>query len=150
MAIKRHQALVEYSKDHHQALLLCWKIQVGFSKGVAAERIKAYSDWFYENHILDHFQKEEKYMFPVLGNEHKLIVRALEEHKILLALFTDTTQIEDSLKQIQTLLKSHIRFEEQILFNEIQSAATQEELEIIERFHRDEKFVENLSDVFWK
>ncbi|MDD3722603.1 MAG: hemerythrin domain-containing protein [Lutibacter sp.] len=150
MAIKRHQALKEYSRDHHHALLLCWKIQVGFSKGIAVGRIKAYSDWFYENHILDHFQKEEKYMFPVLGNEHKLIVQALNEHKILLEFFTDTIHIEDSLKKIQTLLKSHIRFEEQILFNEIQSAATPEELEKIERFHRDEKFVDNLSDDFWK
>ncbi|MDP3946579.1 MAG: hemerythrin domain-containing protein [Lutibacter sp.] len=150
MAIKRHLALQEYSKDHHQALLLCWKIQVGFSKGIAAERIKAYSDWFYENHILEHFQKEEKYMFPVLGSEHKLIVQALEEHKILLALFTDTAQIEDSLKQIQTLLKAHIRFEEQILFNEIQSAATPQELEKIAQFHKDEKYVDNLNDIFWK
>jgi iron-sulfur cluster repair protein YtfE (RIC family) len=150
MAIKRHLALQEYSKDHHQALLLCWKIQVGFSKGIAAERIKVYADWFYENHILEHFQKEEKYMFPVLGSEHKLIVQALEEHKILLALFTDTAQIEDSLKQIQTLLKAHIRFEEQILFNEIQSAATPQELEKIAQFHKDEKYVDNLNDVFWK
>ncbi|MDO9274423.1 MAG: hemerythrin domain-containing protein, partial [Lutibacter sp.] len=76
--------------------------------------------------------------------------QALEEHKILLALFTDTIHIEDSLKQIQTLLKGHIRFEEQILFNEIQSAATPQELEKIAQFHRDEKFVDNLNDVFWK
>ncbi|MDD3722601.1 MAG: hypothetical protein PHW92_08950 [Lutibacter sp.] len=41
MAIKRLHALKEYSKDHHHALLLCWKIQVGFSKGIAVGRIKA-------------------------------------------------------------------------------------------------------------
>lgn len=150
MAIKRHQALKEYSKDHHQALLLCWKIQVGFSKGISTERIKTYTNWFYENHILEHFQKEEKYMFPVLGNENELIIQALEEHKILLELFTDTTQIEYSLKQIQILLKNHIRFEERVLFNEIQSAASSQELEIIEKFHRNEKFKDNLNDVFWK
>lgn len=150
MAIKRHLALQEYSKDHHQALLLCWKIQVGFSKGIAAERIKTYADWFYENHILEHFQLEEKVMFPVLGNEHKLILQALNEHKILLALFIDTTQIEDSLKQIQTLLKIHIRFEEQILFNEIQNAATPEELKQIEKVHHHGKFVDNVNDVFWR
>ena len=150
MAIKRHQALREYSKDHHQALLLCWKIQVGFLKGISADRIKTYTNWFYENHILDHFQKEEKYMFPVLGNENELIVQALKQHKLLLELFTDTTQIENSLKQIQTLLKDHIRFEERILFNEIQSAATPQELEKIEQFHSNEKFSDNLNDVFWK
>ena len=150
MAIKRHHALKEYSKDHHQALLLCWKIQVGFSKGISTDRIKTYTNWFYENHILAHFKKEEKYMFPVLGKENELVIQALEEHKILLEFFTDTTQIEYSLKQIQILLKNHIRFEERILFNEIQSAAIPEELEIIEKFHSNEKFKDNLNDVFWK
>jgi len=150
MAIKRHQALREYSKDHHQALLLCWKIQVGFLKGISADRIKTYTNWFYENHILDHFQKEEKYMFPVLGNENELIIQVLNEHKILLELFTDTIQIENSLKKIQTLLKDHIRFEERILFNEIQSEATPQELEKIEHFHSSENFSDNLNDVFWK
>jgi len=150
MAIKRHHALKEYSKDHHQALLLCWKIQVGFSKGISTDRIKTYTNWFYENHILAHFKKEEKYMFPVLGKENELVIQALEEHKILLEFFTDTTQIEYSLKQIQILLKNHIRFEERILFNEIQSAAIPQELEIIEKFHSNEKFKDNLNDVFWK
>jgi hypothetical protein len=150
MAIKRHHALKEYSKDHHQALLLCWKIQVGFSKGISTDRIKTYTNWFYENHILAHFKKEEKYMFPVLGKENELVIQALEEHKILLEFFTDTIQIEYSLKQIQILLKNHIRFEERILFNEIQSAAIPEELEIIEKFHSNEKFKDNLNDVFWK
>jgi len=47
-------------------------------------------------------------------------------------------------------LKDHIRFEERVLFNEIQSAATPLELEKIAQFHSDEKFKDNLNDVFWK
>lgn len=150
MAIKRHLSLQEYSKDHYQALSLCLKIKKGFSNGISIDRIKTYVDWFYNNHILEHFQLEEKYIFPVLGSNHELIIKAMEQHKLLLSLFTDISNIEYSLKEIQVQLKNHVRFEERILFNEIQSKANKEELEMIEKFHRNKKFKDNLSDVFWK
>lgn len=150
MAIKRHPSLQEYSRDHHQALLLCWKIKVGFSKGISVDRIKTYVNWFYENHILEHFTMEEKYMFPVLSSDHELIIRVLEEHKMLLDLFTNTDDVENSLKKLHVALKDHIRFEERILFNEIQSVASQDQLNKIEQFHSSEKFEDNLTDVFWK
>lgn len=150
MAIKRHQSLQEFSKDHHQALLLCWKIKVGLSKKVEVERIKTYVNWFYENHILEHFQLEEKYMFPVLGMHHPLIIQGIEEHKLLHSLFTNTSEIEQSLTALHIKLREHVRFEERILFNEIQDVAIKEQLEIIEKFHSNNKFVDNLNDVFWK
>ncbi len=150
MAIKRHPSLQEFSRDHHQALLLCWKIKEGFSRGISSERIKIYTNWFYKNHIIEHFKMEEKYMFPVLDSNHELIIRVMQEHKLLVDLFTKTTEIENSLKQLQTELKNHVRFEEQILFNEIQSKATKEELKRMEKYHKLEKFDDNLNDVFWK
>jgi hypothetical protein len=150
MAIKRLPSLQQYSRDHHLALLLCWKIKQGFSKGVSTKRIKKYVDWFYKNHIIEHFKMEEKYMFPVLDSNHKLIIQVLQEHKLLVDLFTNTSQIEDSLKQLQIALKDHVHFEEKILFNEIQSKATKEELDLMAKYHRTEKFEDNLNDVFWK
>ena len=150
MGIKRHASLQEYSRDHHHALLLCWKIKVGLQKGVAIDRIKAYTDWFYENHIIDHFIMEEKYMFPVLSSDHELIIQVLNEHKMLLELFTDLDDVENSLKKLHVALKDHIRFEERILFNEIQDAATSQQLNLIEKNRPEEKFEDNLSDVFWQ
>ncbi|MCF6182134.1 hemerythrin domain-containing protein [Lutibacter sp.] len=150
MAIKRNLSLQEYSRDHHYALLLCWKIKEGFSKGISVERIKKYVNWFYKNHIIEHFKMEEKYMFPVLDSNHELIIRVMQEHKLLVDLFTNTTQIKDSLKQLQIALKNHVRFEEQILFNEIQNVATKEELDLMAKYHHTEKFRDNLSDIFWK
>lgn len=150
MAIKRHQSLQEFSRDHHQALLLCWKIKVGLSIGISIDRIKTYVNWFYEAHILEHFQLEEKYMFPVLGDEHPLIIQAMEEHKLLEALFTSTSEVEKSLTELHVKLKEHVRFEERILFNEIQDVATKEQLDTIEKFHVNNKFADNFNDVFWK
>ena len=148
--LKRNDALRAVSRDHHQALLLCFKIKKGFSKGISADRIKKYSDWFYKNHILDHFELEEKYMFPVLGSENKLIRQALQEHQLLSKLFTDELHVEDSLKQISTELEKHIRFEERILFEEIQKAATRQQLEKIKQMHAAESCADNVSDEFWK
>lgn len=148
--IKRAEYLIPLSRDHHHGLLLCWKIKTGFTKGVSTERIKAYTDWFYKTHLLPHFELEEKYIFPVLGNENILIQQAIEEHKNLKHLFCDTLQIENSLKQIQVELEQHIRFEERVLFKEIQKVASTEKMEDIEQLHSEEKFIDNSSDVFWE
>ncbi len=146
--MKRHKALQPLSRDHHHGLLLCWKIRTGFSKGVDAKRIKKYADWFYKNHTLPHFEAEEKYVFPVFGLEHELIKKALTEHKRLKKLFEDEQSIEKSLSLLEEELEKHIRFEERVLFNEIQSVATKEQLQVINAIH-EERFEENSEDEFW-
>ena len=148
--LKRNTALLSFSKDHHHALLLCWKIKTGISKGIATERIKKYTDWFYEEHLAEHFRAEEEYLFSILESNHKLIQQAIKEHRLLSKLFTDKSDTEDSLEQIPAELEKHIRFEERILFNEIQSAATSAQLDRLKQKHTGEKFVDNLSDVFWQ
>ena len=148
--IQRSEYLKPLSREHHQGLLLCWKIKTGFSKGVALNRIKSYSDWFYKTHLIPHFETEEKYVFPVLGNDNKLIKQAIEEHRQLSKLFEDKSDTEASLKQIQTELEKHIRFEERTLFDQIQNTATQEQLTEFKLIHTEEKFIDNCSDEFWK
>lgn len=148
--IKRDKLIQPLSREHHHTLLLCWKIRKGFAKGVEPERIKVYADWFFEGHILPHFEIEEKYMFPVLGNKHALVKKALSEHRRLKRLFRDGEEIEKSLGQIEEELEKHIRFEERELFNIIQQKASQEELELIAEKHGpEEKFQENTADEFW-
>lgn len=147
--IKRHKAMQPFSRDHHHGLLLCWKIRIGFSKGVSAQRIKRYADWFFEHHARPHFELEEEHIFPILGNAHELVKRALAEHRRLTRLFNATDDIEKLLGQIEEELEKHIRFEERVLFNEIQKVATEKQLQIISKIHKDEKFNDNTDDVFW-
>lgn len=148
--IKRHKSLQPLSYEHHHSLLLCWKIRTGFSKGVEVERIKKYADWFFENHIQPHFEVEEIYFYPILGNEHVLVKKALSEHRRLTRLFESKDEIEKSLSLIEEELESHIRFEERVLFGEIQNIATEEQLKRVAEKHTDEKFQENTEDEFWK
>ncbi|MCE9540525.1 MAG: hemerythrin domain-containing protein [Bacteroidetes bacterium] len=150
MTIKRNEFLKPLSREHHHGLLLCWKIRIGLKKNVDPERIKKYVDWFYENHLIPHFEIEEESIFPILGNEHELIKRALAEHRRLKRLFESTEEILKSLSLIEEELESHIRFEERILFKEIQSVATVDQLKLLELSHTESKFIDNLTDSFWE
>lgn len=149
MPIKRNEYLKPISREHHHSLLLCWKIKMGFRKGIDPVRIKSYVTWFYNNHILEHFDIEERYIFPILGNDHMLVQKALSDHKRLIQLFETVTDLEENLKTIEIELDDHIRFEERVLFNEVQDVATAEQLELISIHHTEEKFFDNEKDAFW-
>ncbi len=58
--------------------------------------------------------------------------------------------VEKSLSLIEEALEQHIRFEERILFKEIQGIATVQQLEMLDKVHTEEKFIDNTDDEFWK
>lgn len=147
--IKRHPAMKQFSREHHFGLLLCWKIREGFRKGIDPERMKTYTDWFFQHHLKPHFEAEETYMFSLLPDEDKLKKRALKEHRRLERLFEENEDVNRSLSLIEEELEQHIRFEERILFAEIQKVATEEELETMEKMHQD-PLVDDWEDEFWK
>jgi len=148
--IKRDKALQGVSREHHHGLLLCWKIRRGFSKGIKTNRIKSYADWFYNTHLISHFEIEEKHIFPILGSDNELVKKAISQHKKLVRLFNDTDDISKSLSLLEEELEQHIWFEERVLFNEIQKVATEEQLAIISKLHTNEKFNDNTDDPFWE
>lgn len=147
--IKRHDSLRPLSRQHHHGLLLCWKIREGFRRNVTPERIKKYTDWFWQNHLQQHFEEEEKYVFVVLPTENKLLKKAIAEHRRLERLFKDQKDKVRSLNLIEEELEQHIRFEERLLFNEIQQNATPEQLNDMVMHHTD-LLCDNWDDEFWK
>jgi len=148
--IKRHLALQPLSRDHHKGLLLSWKIRTGFAKGIAVDRIKKYTDWFYKIYLTPHFKEEEKYIFPILGNNNEMVKKAIAQHRMLERLFNSTLEIKKSLSRIEEELEQHIRFEERVLFNEIQKVATEQQLQIILEEHKETKFLDTNTDNFWE
>lgn len=149
--IKRCESLQPLSREHHHGLLFSWKIKTGIKKNVEVSRIKIYADWFYQNYLIPHFGVEEKFVFPILGNDHELIERAVSEHRSLERLFESSpAEFQKNISLIGDALVNHIRFEERVLFGAIQKMATAEQLLSIEFNHSDEKFVDNLTDPFWE
>ncbi|MDO7171093.1 hemerythrin domain-containing protein [Mariniflexile sp. AS56] len=147
--LKRHKALQPLSREHHHGLLLSWKIRAGFSKNIEPERIKKYADWFFKTHLIPHFELEERYVFSVLEPDNELVKKALAEHRLLERLFAND-DLPLALSKIEEALVKHIRFEERVLFPEIQQVATEVELLAIEKIHQESGFVDNLDDEFWK
>ena len=101
---------------------------------------------------MSHFAVEEKYVFSVLGNENELVKRALMEHRKLRRLFERVNEEEKNLGLIEEKLEAHIRFEERVLFNEIQDVASPSELDEIVAKHSaqaDVAHIEEWEDEFW-
>lgn len=147
--IKRHTAIQPFSRDHHFGLLFSWKIRKGFSKNIPLERMTRFADWFYKHEIKPHFDDEEKYLFPVLEEGHEMVERALKEHRRIVRLFKDKKDPERSLHRLEEELPAHIRFEERVLFNEIQKIATPEQLAKIEEIHQEPEERSEYDDEFW-
>lgn len=147
--IKRHEALQPWSRDHHQGLLLSWKIKKGFALGIEHDRMKKYTDWFWENHLIPHFETEEQFIFPILGNDNRLVKQALDEHRQLKELFESKEAVSENLSKIETLLNDHIRFEERVLFNAIQEIATENEIKLLNEVHQNTADCGIWEDEFW-
>ncbi|WP_020533921.1 hemerythrin domain-containing protein [Flexithrix dorotheae] len=147
--LKRHKVLQPISREHHYHLLLCWKIRAGFRKKVDIARIKKYADWIFGNYIHPHFQLEEKYIFPLLPKGSELAKKALADHRRLTRLFKMKEDLVKSLSRIEEELEAHIRFEERILFTDLQDRMNKEKWDELEEKFEEKKFKENTEDEFW-
>ncbi len=149
-AIKRKEWLRNFSREHHFALLMCWKIRKGIDKKiVSAERIKLYAKWFYNENLLPHFKLEENVLFPILDTEEPALAKALAQHSELIELFLSKEVSYTNLSQIADKLEAHIRFEERVVFEMIQNKATENQIELATFEHAQMTFKDNLSDIFW-
>lgn len=148
--IKRHVAIQPLSREHHHGLLLCFRIRVGLQRNIDLTRIKQYIDWFWTNHLIEHFEIEEKYVFPVLDPQDEMSIRAHDDHRQLEQLITQENIDGPTLDKIASVLEAHIRFEERMMFNKIQDIATPEQLNDILVHHDQQIVCDDWKDPYWK
>lgn len=124
--IKRSKELGPLSRDHHDALLLCWKIRSGMKANVETQRIAVYTLSFFETELKGHFEQEEAFLFSLLKQEDALAAKAIQQHQAIRQQFALLKQSPDDtglLKSIADDVEAHIRFEERTLFNHIEQEA---------------------------
>lgn len=128
--MKRHEGIVTISREHHFGLLFCWKIRQGIRKNVAPERILPYVKYFWENHLLSHFNEEETLLFTLL--QDALVEQALAEHKHIRQLVEEIMVQEPvqtgQLDALVTAIDDHIRFEERTLFPHFETELPEDQL----------------------
>ncbi|RYZ21173.1 MAG: hemerythrin domain-containing protein [Chitinophagaceae bacterium] len=149
--IKRSEQLAPLSREHHEGLLLAWKLRQGLSRGVDARRLSAYLQWFWEGELADHFRREEAAFHPALPGA-PLLARMQEEHEEIEGLIHVDAQIPDAdlLEEIAQKINDHIRFEERELFPWIEGELGPERLNalvsIVEGTKKEER---TWTDAFW-
>lgn len=153
--IKRHPAIVEFSRDHHFALLLVWKIKEGLKKSIEISRISKYVVHFYDTNLIHHFIEEETMLFNKINISDPLILKTESEHDDMRNLIEALRNNPDDLKPLESfsaMLEKHVRFEERELFNYLQENISDEVLAEIEsgiesRAYRTD---DNWNDLFWE
>jgi len=136
--MKRHQALIPLSRDHHATLLLARLLRSDAPpyKGLPVEyKDKAeYAMKHYREELLGHFEQEEK-MIPLLKGVNTTLDSLLAcmkvEHQELHFLFNSINMNQELSSQLDILgraLESHVRKEDREIFPLIQECCTEEVL----------------------
>ena len=151
--IKRSKELAPLSREHHDGLLLCWKIRTGFARQIEEERIVNYVQHFYNTDLKPHFQKEEDYLFVLLPATDSLRTEAVGQHRELEGLIglMNNGLAHIALSNFADLLERHIRFEERDLFPHFESVTDTLKLQAVsEQIDSKEKQCEmDWNDKFW-
>lgn len=119
--MRRSEALIELSREHHTALSLAQRARLVAANGdtAALEGMAAKMRIRFESELNPHFEEEERWLFPALAaaGETALVERGLAEHAELRQL---VEQLADggaeALQAFADGLTQHIRFEERELF----------------------------------
>lgn len=150
--MKRNENIIPLSHDHHFGLLCCWKIRQGLKKEVELSRIQKYVDYFWNNHLKEHFKEEDDILFPYLEDEFS--TRVAKEHQDLEHLFSEIYENPSiqNFEAFANLLDDHIRFEERQWFPHLEKNLTNTQLleigKALAEVHSDEQDL--FEDEFWK
>lgn len=154
--MKRHNALILLSHDHHHGLLLAQLLKKNAPpyKGLPKDPLgkMKYAVEAFKSDLIIHFKDEEEILFPLLKGKSDeidtLIDELLDEHKKIehgIASLNKSDDLANDLDEIGVILENHIRKEERILFQKVPSVLSEVELTGIE--NSIEKSRENFQKV---
>ncbi|MCL6523500.1 MAG: hemerythrin domain-containing protein [Thermoflavifilum sp.] len=132
--IKRHQAIQQLSRDHHFALLFCWKIRQGLQLGIEANRIAKYVGYFHTHYLIPHFQEEEKILFVHFSQDEKVQLAIEQHHRIqyLVERIVKQSHVDTQLfNELADSLDAHVRYEERELFTYLEKQLSERQLQQI-------------------
>ena len=150
--IKRSKQLTPLSKDHHDGLLFAWKIRQGLKNNTDIKLIAEYVQWFWKNHLEEHFREEEQILAPHLPADNELLKQMFDEHENIEAMIHINENIPDAvlLAGLAQAIDDHIRFEERVLFPYAEKIIPETELNLIyEQLPKEKAECEKWEREFW-
>jgi hemerythrin-like domain-containing protein len=151
--IKRTKELAPLSVEHHDGLMLVWKIRQGLRNGTPISTIADYINWFWKNHLEQHFLDEKNVLAPYLPKDNEMIEKMLEDHEELESMVRVTESIPDKemISRFADALHDHIRFEERKLFPYAEQVISLQDLQhIYNLLNKDPKETDSWNNEFWK
>lgn len=135
----RDRSLVPLSHQHHNGLALCVLTERSLREDGSPEnvaRLARRAVERYEIEMTNHFALEEELLFPLIERHlgESLMVRELiGEHRKIEQLIEHlrTAPSADLLRELSALLRSHIRKEENTLFEDAQRRLPREALDAL-------------------
>ncbi len=110
--------LTRLNDEHEKLREMCMHIRQGLNRRVETVRIRAYLDWCSKKYLIPHLQKEEEFLIHQEKNTR--IKRAMANHRRILRLLTCSCEDLKVLNLLEEELEAHIRFEEKIVYKEIE------------------------------
>ena len=154
MALRRHPALQDYSREHHDELLLVWKIREGLRTGISPQRIIDYCLHHYNELTSLHMRKEEEYILKKLPENDTEKIKILNEHSAIKDLVSQLSKPSADksklLSEFANVLEKHIRYEERIFFPKLQKDFNDDILASMEPGEGQIKECEVWKDPFWE
>ena len=134
--MKRHDALVPLSRQHHDGLALCVFIERDLRGGAdteVAERLRKQALDAWELELSGHFAVEEDVLFPAVRAAipcPETVDRLVQEHREIRAEISSlarasASELEARLRSLRERLVAHIRFEERVFFEAVQDSVSE-------------------------
>lgn len=121
----RDRSLIPLSHQHHNALALCVLTERSLAADTSPENLARLASRVidrYEIEMVNHFELEETVLFPRLPELQEMVDRLTAEHRRLSS-YVDQLRAAPSvetLRDFATLLRQHVRLEENEFFQRAQ------------------------------
>ncbi len=156
--MKRDKNLETLSWEHHDGLVLAFRIEKGLNNQTDIQTIKDYLLYLWHNVLIHHFWQEEQVLIEPIMQDREgidLINQMHEDHRYFESIvhqFEHQYVDHDSLSAFAERLNHHIRFEERQLFPYLERRLPKHKLDEIGSFlHKHHEAVDKeWGPHFWK
>lgn len=133
--LKRFVELQDFSRTHHEALMISFKLRIGLKENISSERLVNYLVWCVNEVLSPHFIIEENNLFKVLHSDDEMVKKAISEHQEIISKISNLNfkkyTCNEEISTIEKLIVNNIRFEERKLYERIQVEVPLEKLKEI-------------------
>lgn len=137
--MKRNENLKTLSWEHHDGLVVCFRLQQGLKSNINYKEMAEYVLHTWNNVLKHHFWQEEQILSQKKNNTKKsseCITQMQDDHKKIRELITkiDNNSETKLIGEFAELLNNHIRFEERELFPLLENESSTNDLKEIGKF----------------